>query len=71
MKKDAIVNSNQVKEGDILEAIDGKTITSIAEYNEILKNHLPGDKVKLTFNRKNKKFNIIIPLKEKLESKNK
>lgn len=64
IQKDAVVNSKQVKEGDMLEAIDGKAVTSIAQYNEILKNHLPGDKAKLTFSRGNKKFDITVVLKE-------
>lgn len=70
LQKDAVVTSKQVKEGDMLEAIDGKTITSIAQYNEILKNHLPEDKVKLTFSRNKKKFDITVVLKEQLHEKN-
>lgn len=80
LQKDAVVTSKQVKEGDMLEAIDDKAVTSIAQYNEILKNHLPGDKVKLTFFRDNtnsdltveldKKFTITIELKEQPEEKN-
>lgn len=64
LQKDAVVTNNQVKEGDMLEAIDGKPTTSIAHYNEILKGHLPGDKVKLTFSRDGKKFDIEVVLKE-------
>ncbi|MCY6369491.1 S1C family serine protease [Clostridium ganghwense] len=64
IQKDAVVTSQQVKEGDMLEAIDGKDITSIAQYNEILKKHLPGDKVKLTFSRENKKIDVSVVLKE-------
>ncbi|SHJ49733.1 S1C family serine protease [Tepidibacter formicigenes] len=67
IRKDAVVNFNQVKEGDILEAIDGKSITSIAQYNEVLKNYLPGDKVKLTFSRGNEKIDITVILKEQPE----
>ncbi|SHH17128.1 trypsin-like peptidase domain-containing protein [Tepidibacter thalassicus] len=64
VQKNAVVSLNQVKEGDILESIDGKAITSIAQYNEVLKNYLPGDNVKLTFNRGGKKINITVTLKE-------
>jgi 2-alkenal reductase len=64
IKKDAVVNSSQVQEGDMLEAIDDKPTTSIAQYNEILKNHLPGDKVKLTISRNGVKSNITVELKE-------
>lgn len=64
IQKDAVVKSDEVVEGDMLESIDGKIITSIAQYNENLKSHLPGDKVKLTFSRNDKKFDIMVTLKE-------
>jgi 2-alkenal reductase len=69
LQKDAVVTSDQVKEGDMLDAIDAQPVTSIAQYNEILKAHLPGDKVKLTFSRKDKKFDITVELKEQPEEK--
>ncbi|WIF94918.1 S1C family serine protease [Caminicella sporogenes] len=68
LQKDAVVTPQQVKEGDILEAINGQKTTSIAQYNEILKGFLPGDKVELTFIRDNEKFNITVTLSEKSES---
>lgn len=71
LQKDAVVTSSQVKEGDMLDAIDGKATTSIAHYNEILKGYLPGDKVKLSFSRGDKKFDIEIVLKEQLSKENK
>lgn len=64
IKKNAVVASSDVKEGDTLESIDNKTVTSIAQYNEVLKSHLPGDKVNMTFMRNNKKFTISVTLKE-------
>lgn len=64
VQKNAVVSSNEVKEGDMLEQINGKQVTSIAQYNEILKKYLPKDKVKFTFTRKNKKFDITVELKE-------
>lgn len=67
----AVVTVGQVKEGDMLEAIDDKHTTSIAHYNEILKGHLPGDKVKLIFSRGDKKFNVEIVLKEQPSKENK
>ena len=67
IKKDAVVTSNQVYEGDMLEAIDSKSVTSIAQYNEILKSHLPGDKVTLTLSREGSKFNLTVELKELLK----
>jgi serine protease Do len=71
LQKDAVVTSSQVKEGDMLDAIDGKPTTSIAHYNEILKGHLPGDKVKLSFSRGDKKFDVEVVLKEQLSKENK
>lgn len=65
VQKDAVVTSEQVKEGDMLDSIDGTATTSIAQYNEILKNHLPGDKVTLTFTRGKDKFDLTVELKEK------
>lgn len=70
VQKDAVVTSEQVKEGDMLESIDGKATTSIAQYNEILKNHLPDDKVKLTFSRGKDKFDITVVLKEQKDQEN-
>lgn len=64
IQKNAVVKSEDVKEEDMLESIDGKAVTSIAQYNEILKAHLPGDIVKLTFNRDDKKIDITVTLKE-------
>lgn len=64
IQKGAAVTTAQVKEGDLLDSINGKATTSIAQYNEILKNHLPNDKVKLSFSRGEKKFEISIVLKE-------
>jgi serine protease Do len=65
----AVVTPKQVKEGDILEAINGKPTTSIAQYNDILKEYLPGDDVKLTFTRKDRVFDITVTLKEQPEVK--
>lgn len=69
LKDSAVVTSAQVKEGDFLEAIDGQEITSIAQYNEVLKKHLPGNQVTLTFSRNNNKFDIKVTLKERIEQK--
>ncbi|KDR95408.1 2-alkenal reductase [Peptoclostridium litorale DSM 5388] len=69
LQKDAVVSSSQVKEGDMLEAIDGKKTTSIAAYNEILKGHLPGDRVTLTFSSGDSTFDVQVTLKEVEEDK--
>lgn len=65
LREDAVVTSKQLQEGDMLEAIDGVKTSSIAAYNEILKQHLPGDQVTLTFSRNNEEFDIKITLKER------
>lgn len=38
---------NGLKEGDIITAIDGKSVTSTEDLNEILDNKVPGDEVRL------------------------
>ncbi|AOY74887.1 S1C family serine protease [Clostridium formicaceticum] len=65
LRNDAVVSSSEVQEGDMLEAIDGIRTSSIAAYNEILKKHLPGDEVTLTFSRQGESFDIKIILKER------
>nr|WP_209848190.1 trypsin-like peptidase domain-containing protein [Paenibacillus sediminis] len=46
------VNSSEaqkagITEGDVLYSIDGKSVTSVVDVNELLKGYLPGQKVKL------------------------
>lgn len=65
LREDAVVTSKEIQEGDMLEAIDGAKTSSIAAYNEILKKHLPGNKVTLTFSRGDKEFDIQVTLKER------
>ncbi|AKL96818.1 periplasmic serine protease do/hhoA-like [Clostridium aceticum] len=65
LRNDAVVSSSEIQEGDMLEAIDGIRTSSIAAYNEILKKHLPGDEVTLTFSREDKSFDIKVILKER------
>ncbi|MCC5909066.1 MAG: trypsin-like peptidase domain-containing protein [Clostridiaceae bacterium] len=65
LRNDAVVTSDQVQPGDMLEAIDSAPISSIAAYNEALKKHLPGDQVTLTFSRDTETFEIDITLKER------
>lgn len=64
IKDDSPIDRNKVKEGDILEAIDGSSITSIASYNEFLKKKLPGQNVKFTFSRNSNTYTIKATLKE-------
>lgn len=70
IKSDASVSKDDVKEGDFLEKIDGISLSSIAEYNEALKKHLPGDKIKMTFKREDKTFEITVTLKELIKKDN-
>ncbi|KPU42351.1 putative serine protease HtrA [Oxobacter pfennigii] len=62
VKKDSIAYG-KIKEGDMLEAIDDKKTSSIAQYNEILKDHLPGDEVKMSVDRGGSKLEFTVILK--------
>ncbi|KKT77755.1 MAG: 2-alkenal reductase [Parcubacteria group bacterium GW2011_GWF2_44_8] len=64
IKEDCILDKNKIKEGDILEAIDGSSVTSIASYNEILKKKLPEQNVKFTFSRDSNNYTVAAVLKE-------
>lgn len=68
VRKDSVVTDGSVKEGDMLEAIDGRKVTSIAQYNEILMTHLPGDMVTLNFSREDTRFDISVELAEQINS---
>ncbi len=69
LKDDAIVSKEEVREGYMLEAINGLKTNSIAAYNEILKKYLPGDWVTLTFSQDGQNFNINVKLLEMEEIK--
>ncbi len=43
-----------LKEGDVITAIDGKPVTKMAELQEALSQHRPGDKIKVTYIRNKK-----------------
>ncbi len=70
IKEDSIFEKDKVQEGDILESIDGKSVTSIASHNEVLKKKLPGDYIKLTFSRNSIQFTIKAKLKDYPVEKN-
>lgn len=46
------LNSSGIQRGDILTHIDGQRIYSVSDLQKILKNHLPGDTVTLSFYRR-------------------
>lgn len=52
-----------VKEGDVITAIDGKKVKTMAELQETLARHRPGDKVTLKLNRKKDTREIEVLLK--------
>ena len=52
-----------LREGDIIQSIDGIQLFSSAEFSERIARHRPGDKVKLTFSRDGKVREVTVTLK--------
>jgi Do/DeqQ family serine protease len=52
-----------LKEGDIIQSIDGTRVTSSAEFSERIARHRPGDKVDLSYLRNGKTLNAGVTLK--------
>lgn len=52
-----------LQEGDVIVAVDGKTVSKMAELQEILSNKKPGDKVTITYLHKKKKITKTVTLK--------
>ena len=52
-----------LKEGDVITAIDGKQIEKFGQLQEMLVNHSPGDKVKVTYLRDRKKHEAQVTLR--------
>ena len=52
-----------LKEGDVITAIDGKTIEKFGQLQELLVNHRPGDKVSVTYLRDKKTHTVQITLR--------
>lgn len=52
-----------MKEGDVITAIDGKTVNKMAELQEVLAKKRPGDKVTVTYLRDKKKATKTVTLK--------
>jgi Do/DeqQ family serine protease len=59
------LSNTKIKEGDILLAIDGHEINSLSELKELLEQHRPGDKVKLTILQNQKEIEVNLTLKNK------
>ncbi|MDL2212715.1 PDZ domain-containing protein, partial [Bacteroides sp. OttesenSCG-928-N06] len=55
--------SADIKEGDIIIGLDGRSIKSMAELQETLARHRPGDKVKVKLVRDNKERTVEMTLK--------
>lgn len=53
-----------LKEGDIIEKIDGVPVISSAEFSERIARHRPGDKIQLTYSRNGKTNTTTVTLKE-------
>lgn len=52
-----------LKEGDVIVAIDGKTTSTTGQLQEAMAKMRPGDKVKVTFYRDNKKESVTVTLR--------
>ena len=52
-----------LKEGDVITAVNGVTIRSMAQVQEQIAKHAPGDKVRLDVNRKGKEMSFTVELK--------
>ncbi len=53
-----------LKEGDIIQQIDGIQLSTSAEFSERIARHRPGDKIDLTYLRNNKTYKVSVTLKE-------
>lgn len=51
-----------LREGDIITAINGKQVTGRGNFDEMISYHAPGDKVELTYQRRNETFKTVITL---------
>lgn len=53
-----------LREGDIIQSIDGATLNSSTEFSERIARHKPGDKIKLGYLRKGEEGNLSVTLKD-------
>ena len=60
---DGAAAEGRLKEGDVITSIDGKKIEKFGELQELLTNHRPGDKIKVTYLRDKKQHTSELTLR--------
>ncbi len=61
--EDGAASGADIQEGDVIVAIDGKKVKNMAELQENIAKHRPGDKVSVTLVRDKKEKKVIVVLK--------
>ena len=62
VQPDGTAERNGIKEGDIILAIEDMKVNSRSAFEEELSYHSPGDKVKVTYRRNKKDYNVVVTL---------
>lgn len=60
---DGAARTGGIQQGDVIVRVDDKPIKSVAELQETIGRHRPGDQVAIVVNRRGKEKTLIIPLK--------
>ncbi len=63
--KDSPAEKAGLLKGDVITAFDGKKVSNLREYSELLKQHQPNDVVEMTILREGKEKTVSITLGER------